>query len=186
MIESIMDFVFNNLFIVIIAIAIKSNLVSSSKKTQRQSEQNKSPGNQNENSQTNKRESLESKIERNLKKFENAYEDNKQEEVKENNQESQPLGRFQTSSIDEQRKEQEEAIAKRFQSNTQVTDETDEGRKDYADSPAIVRHHRKKSLVNHNSIKTMMTNKALQEIEDMDEILGKPRSLKTYKPGRSD
>src|SRR5699024_7072640 len=165
MIESIMDFVFNNLFIVIIAIAIISNLVSSSKKTQRQSEQNKSPGNQNENSQTNKRESLESKIERNIKKFENAYQDNKQEEVKENkqeevkenNQESQPLGRFQTSSIEEQRKEQEEAIARRFQSNTQVTDETEEGKKDYTDSPAIVRHHQKKSLVNQKSIKRRMT-----------------------------
>src|SRR5699024_610850 len=94
-----------------------------------QSEQNKSPGNQNENSQTNKRESLESKIERNLKKFENAYEDNKQEEVKENNQESQPLGRCQTPSIEEQRKEQEEAIARRIQSNTQATDETEEGKK---------------------------------------------------------
>jgi|GEM_PF-4769990 len=186
MIESIMDFVFNNLFIVIIAIAIISNLVSSSKKTQRQSEQNKSPGNQNENSQTNKRESLESKIERNLKKFENAYEDNKQEEVKENNQESQPLGRFQTSSIEEQRKEQEEAIARRFQSNTQATDETEEGQKNYTDSPAIVRHYQKKSLVNQRSIKRRMTNKGLQESVVMAEILGKPRSLKPYKPGRSD
>src|SRR5699024_5995160 len=186
MIESIMDFVFNNLFIVIIAIAIISNLVSSSKKTQRQSEQNKSPGNQNENSQTNKRESLESKIERNLKKLENAYEDNKPEENKEDDQVSRPLGRLHTSSNEEQHKEQEEGIARRFQSNAQATDETEERQKNYADSPGIVRHYQKKSLVNQRSIKRRMTNKGLQESVVMAEILGKPRSLKPYKPGRSD
>src|SRR5699024_8154959 len=109
---------------------------------------------------------------RNLKKFENAYQDNKQEEVKENNQESQPLGRFQTSSIEEQRKEQEEAIARRFQSNTQVTDETEDGKKDYTDSTAIVRQHQKKSIINQKSIKRRMTNKGLQERVVMAEILG--------------
>src|SRR5699024_7173718 len=87
---------------------------------------------------------------------------------------------------EEQRKEQEEAIARRFQSNTQVTDETEEGKKDYTDSPAIVRHHQKKSLVNQKSIKRRMTNKGLQESVVMAEILGKPRSMKPYKPGSSD
>src|SRR5699024_9811603 len=168
------------------AIAIISNLVSSSKKTQRQSEQNKSPGNQNENSQTNKRDSLESKIERNLKKFENAYEDNKQDEVKENKQESPPVERIQTSSIEEKLKEKEDAITRSIQSNTKATNETEEGQINYTDSPAIISQYQKKSLVNQRSIKRRMTNKGLQESVVMAEILGKPRSLKPYKPGRSD
>ncbi len=187
MIEGIMDFVFNNLFIVIIAIAIISNLVSSSKKTQRKNEQRESQGSSSsENAQTREPETLESKIDRNLKKFENVFEQEKdvfEEKVSEPNK---PVEKAMTS-IEEHRNKQREALADRYRTNTE-TNKKDEPQHiaSSLDGPAVISHHNKKSAVSKKSLKRRISNKGLQESIVMAEVLGKPRALKPYKAGRTD
>src|SRR5699024_12108698 len=105
---------------------------------------------------------------------------------KKNNNKNYLILRIQTINIKKNHKKKKEIKTKKFKSNTQATDKTEERQKNYTNSPSIVRHNQKKSLVNQRSIKRRMTNKGLQESVVMAEILGKPRSLKPYKPGRSD
>lgn len=177
MIDLILDFIFNNLFIVIIIIAIVSNLFSGSKKSRKRNENRET----NPSGDSEGPESLEAKIERNLKKFENIFE---QEEVaQEKVPKTQPVKKT-MSSIEIQRMKQQEALANRFQT---VTDFTKDSNKEMSTIlPTVIKHNRKKSSVNKKNLKKRISYSGLQESIVMAEVLGKPRSLKPYNPQRRD
>lgn len=168
MIDVILDFVFNNLFIVIIIIAVISNLVGGSKKTKRPQE-----GRQQETNSRDSQETLEEKIEKNLKKFENIFEPESVEEKKpQKNQTTQ-------TSIELQREKQKEALANRFQ--THATQARDEKTHSNNELSIVVKHHSKQSSVNQKNLKKRISKKGLQESIVMKEVLGKPRALKPYR-----
>ena len=180
MIENLIDFVFNNLFIVIIVIAIVSNLISGSKKTRNQNEQKEADySSSTGESETKEPETLESKIERNLKKFENIFEPEKVYEEKFS--ESKPVEKKMTS-IEEQRKKQRDALANRFQTMTDTDFSKDKRSLDLAP----VMGQNKKTSITKKNLKKRMTKKGLQESIIMAEVLGKPRSLKPYNSKRVD
>ncbi len=180
MIENLIDFVFNNLFIVIIVIAIVSNLVSGSKKTRNQNEQREADySSSTGEAETKEPETLESKIERNLKKFENIFEPEKVYEKRV--PESKPVEKAMTS-IEEQRKKQRDALANRFQTTT----DTDVSKGKVSLDLTPVMGQNKKTSISKKNLKKRMTKKGLQESIIMAEVLGKPRALKPYNTKRVD
>lgn len=186
MIESIIDFVLNNLFIVIIVIAIVSNLVSSSKKTKRKNEQRESQGSSSSgNSQTREPEPLESKIERNLKKFENVFEQEK-DVFEENVSKSNKPAEKEMTAIEEHRNKQREALADRYRTNTETSRKDELQQKESKNEPAVISHHNIKSTISKKGLKTRISKNGLQESIVMAEVLGKPRSLKPYSTKRVD
>ncbi len=174
MIDVILDFVFNNLFIVIIIIAVISNLVGGSKKTKRPQEKRQQQDSPSRDSQ----ETLEEKIEKNLKKFENIFEP---EAVEEKVPEAKQTNQTQTS-IELQREKQRDALANRFQTRPAPT--SDEKTYSNTDLPTVIKHHSKQSSVNQKNLKKRISKKGLQESIVMAEVLGKPRALKPYRSDR--
>ena len=174
----ILNILLENPFLLIVAISVLVSLFGKSKKTK-----NNETENEDEDVEL-KHETLEMKIEKKLKQFEDFFEDEGEDEfIEQPEKEKQPVydaKNEQLTSIEEHRNRQMKELANRFKTDTDTPKELS-ANSNYIknDMQTVVKKEEIKDL-EHN-LKSNLTKKGLRDSVVMAEVLGKPRSLSPYK-----